>query len=298
MESLVSVIMPVYKTEEDQLKEAVNSILRQTYNNLQLIIIIDENFESTTKYILEGIKDKRIIIIENGQNMGLPYSLNRGIDMSEGKYIFRMDSDDISLPNRLKKQVEYFESHPDIDVLGTYAETFGDSKSVFKSSLVDKKIKAELLWKNPLVHPTVAFRALTLKKKNIRYTPGASEDYRMWIDMAFDYKCRFAVLPDVLLRYRIHTNQITNINKDILITKDKEIVVKISQILKINLSDVEKNILCKCRQGKHMSLYEICHCMKVIELFKKHIPQEVSRNAMCFYYKKGLIKCILNNSLN
>lgn len=119
----------------------------------------------------------------------------------------------------------------------------------------------------------------------------------MWIDMAFRYKCRFAVLPYVLLYYRIHGNQITSRDKNMLIAKDKEIVAIVSEILNINLSNMEKDIICKCRQENHMSLFEIWYCRKVLSRLKKCIPQEVSGKRMSFCYNKGMLKCLLTNNM-
>ena len=109
-ESKVSIIMSTYQTEETQLKQAIESILGQTYSNLELIIVCDGICKDID--IIKQYKDNRIHLIENEVNRGLPYSLNRAIEHSEGKYIARMDSDDISVKNRIAKQVEFMAKHP------------------------------------------------------------------------------------------------------------------------------------------------------------------------------------------
>ena len=190
---LVSVIMPSYNTASNFLHEAVQSVLNQTYTNFELLIIDDGSVPSV-RSVISDIHDSRIRIICNPGNQGLPYTLNSGLEQSVGKYIFRMDSDDKCVKNRLERQVEFFESNPDIDVVSSFARTFGANDIVYKSATEDSQIKAELLWKNPIIHPTVALRADTIKRLNIRYAMEAvSEDFEIWSRMAFEYHFKFAV---------------------------------------------------------------------------------------------------------
>ena len=177
---LVSVIIPSYNTPNEYLSASIRSVLEQSYNNFELIIIDDGSNQPVSDMIKE-FNSNKIQLIVNEHNSGLPYSLNRGLKASSGKYIFRMDSDDISSPNRLKSQVEYLESHPEVDILSCYADTFGDSCKRYKSATTDGGIKAELLWKNPIIHPTVVFRADAVKKHDIIYSDSEiSEDYNLW----------------------------------------------------------------------------------------------------------------------
>ena len=122
---MISVILPVISKK--YLKESVDSILNQTYKNFELIVILEKSNEQIEiENILNKYNDKRIIIIKNNKKLGLAKSLNIGVDKSKGKYIARMDSDDVSLENRLEIEYNYMEKHNDVDILSTNAEYFGN----------------------------------------------------------------------------------------------------------------------------------------------------------------------------
>ena len=108
---LVSILMPVYNSEK-YLREAIKSILNQTFTNFELIIINDGSTDNSLK-IIKSFKDNRIKIIKNKGNLGLIKTLNKGIDLAQGKYIARMDADDIAMPKRLEKQIAFFNENPD-----------------------------------------------------------------------------------------------------------------------------------------------------------------------------------------
>ena len=288
---LASIILPIYKTNRQYLREAIESILSQTYQNFELLLIIDEDPCYKTKSFIKIFSDKRIITLENGSNKGLVYSLNRGIECAKGKYIFRMDSDDIALDNRIKRQIDFFEKHKDVNVLGTYAQTFGMYDQVFSSSLTNAQIRGELLWKNPLIHPTIAFRASYLKENNIKYSEGDSEDYRLWLDLAFKRNdCVFAVLPEILLKYRTHPNQITFRDKERILNKEKEIILLILSDCNLQLDNKQIELLCLIRQNSKISLSEMLSCIWILHLFTKNIEDMTTKNTFRREYLKGLYK--------
>ena len=152
MNCIVSVVMSVYNSEK-YLPEAIESILNQTYTNFEFIIINDGSTDNSLRIIKEyANKDKRIIVISR-ENKGLIFSLNEGIEVSKGKYIIRMDADDISLPNRLKIQLDFMEKNKDIAICGTVAITFDENNNerVWKVYEDEKMIKAELLFSSPFI---------------------------------------------------------------------------------------------------------------------------------------------------
>src|SRR5688500_8514963 len=108
---LVSVLMPVYNAEA-YVSEAIQSILQQTYKNFEFLIINDGSTDNSEK-LINTFSDSRIRYIRNSENIKLVATLNKGIDLSVGKYLVRMDADDISLPERLQKQVDFMETHPE-----------------------------------------------------------------------------------------------------------------------------------------------------------------------------------------
>ena len=120
----ISVVMPIYNTPVSFLKEAVESILNQTFSDFEFIIIDDGSANEVKEY-LEGLTDPRIRIIRNEKNLGITKSLNIGFHAAKGKYIARMDSDDVSLSERFEKQFMFMETHPDVIMCGTDVEEFG-----------------------------------------------------------------------------------------------------------------------------------------------------------------------------
>ena len=168
---LVTVLMAVYNGEK-YLREAIESMLNQSYTNFEFLIINDGSTDSTEEIIL-SYRDERIRHMKNEQNIKLIASLNKGLDLAEGKYIARMDADDVSLPERLAKQVDFMERNLEYGLLGTWVKTLGlnpDKEIHFKSG--HDEIRFELFFHNYLHHPTVMFRKEIIKKNNLKY-----EDY-------------------------------------------------------------------------------------------------------------------------
>ncbi|MEI6057424.1 MAG: glycosyltransferase family 2 protein [bacterium] len=208
---LISVIMPVHNGEK-YLAEAIRSILAQTLKDFEFIIIDDCSTDHTAETI-KSFKDPRIIVIKNDRQSGVAASLNKGINAAKGKYVARMDADDISLLKRLETQVAYMEKHPTIGICGTWVKTFntGDAEKhrLWKKPITDGEIKTLMFFTSSLIHPTVMFRRETLNTYNLRYdeTYQSAQDYELW-SRAIDY-VQFANIPRVLLHYRIHANSIT-----------------------------------------------------------------------------------------
>lgn len=206
---LISVIMSTKDTPDEYLRLAIESILGQSYKDIELIIVVDGSDNDLA--IVKSIEDNRIRIIEHKTSMGLAASLNDAISIARGEYIARMDSDDYSLPRRLEIQRVFMQRHVDVDVCSTFARDFGfDNKIKFTPYYRDDAIKAQLFFGNVLVHPAVMFRASFLKENKIKYDEGyeCSQDYELWTRIG--EKCKFAIIPDILLLYRIHKRQISS----------------------------------------------------------------------------------------
>jgi len=202
---IISVLMPVYNGEK-YLKDSIDSILNQTYKNFEFIII-DDGSTDKTEEIIKSYSDKRIRFIKNEKNLGIVKSLNLGIDLARGKYIARMDADDISLPERFEKQVEFMENHPEVNVCGSWIEYFGARSGVWKTLKSDAKIKVGLLFGSQLAHPTILAKKEVFVSYPYREEYKDAEDYHLWVLMSKDYT--FSNLQEVLLRYRIHEDQIS-----------------------------------------------------------------------------------------
>lgn len=201
IQGLVSVVMSVYN-DADYVGEAINSLLRQTYKNIEIIVVNDASTDGTLE-VLKCFGDK-IKLINNAKNMKLAHNLNLAISESQGEYIARMDADDISAPNRIETQVRFMEENPDIDICGSYAKAFGASDNLMKYPAKHDEIKATLLFENAFCHPAVMFRK---KSIDFQYDErlSASQDYELWSRVIWNK--RFANIPEVLLNYRIHDGQ-------------------------------------------------------------------------------------------
>ena len=210
MDFIVSVILPAYNAEKT-LSEAIQSIINQSYNNWELIIINDGSTDGTNIVSL-SFDDKRIKYYENEGNKGLIYTLNRGVELATGKYIARMDADDICYPERIERQVDFMESHPDVIVCGTQIDYFGTKSTNYKKlkfPLNDKSLKEMLATSTCFAHPTVMIRKSMLENSGVYYDVNFknAEDYSFWIDL-IPYG-KFANLSETLLHYRISDTQIS-----------------------------------------------------------------------------------------
>lgn len=202
-QAFVSVILPVYNAGSF-LREAIESILNQTYSNFEFIIINDGSTDRSEE-IIKSFNDPRIKYIYQ-QNKGLGATLNYGISLSQGDYIARQDQDDISLPQRFQKQVDFLESNSEILLVGTRAKIVkhGSDEIEFHNHATSSALlKFDLLFDNPFVHSSVMFRKTSINQIG-PYTTDVSlyEDYDLW--SRFSYVGKLANLKDVLVHYTHH----------------------------------------------------------------------------------------------
>lgn len=214
---MISVVMSVYNEKKEWIKEAIDSILSQSYNNIELIIVLDNpEAVSLKKYLMEfENRDKRVVVIVNKKNQGLAMSLNKGIEFAHGEYIARMDADDISLPDRLKIEKDYLDKHKEISMVGTnieYIDEAGNdvlSNTMFVSD--NLKVKKALRYTNVFKHPTLMFRLKDIKKVGKYNDINPAQDYELITRMVLKgYK--IANLNVKTLKYRIRSNSITSNN--------------------------------------------------------------------------------------
>lgn len=261
-EKPVSYIMPCFNTKAEYLKEAVASVLEQNYSNIELILVDDGSAEKSWETVQEiAGKDSRIVLFRNSSNLGVAQSLNVALSKASGAYILRMDSDDVCSIDRTRVTVDYMETHPDVDIVGSqYCAMKGRGVLSRKSNLPesDSCIKARLLWASPFAHPTVCFRSSSVDKYGIRYQTGEkTEDYNLWVDCAIK-GCRFANIHKPLLKYRIHGNQITSKYASEIQDSGARIRKRLFDYLAIRLSDNEMRLFNSFRdrsaiEGKTLS---------------------------------------------
>ena len=206
--------MPVFNAEQF-VEQAIASILAQSYKKLEFLIIDDGSKDSTVEKIIQ-FKDSRIRLLKNEKNLGIAASLNKGIIESKGKYIARMDADDISLQDRIEKQFNFMEKNPQVGILGTgYYEInkHGERKKAYIYPHDDMEIKWKLLTGPVFPHPTVMFRKDVLIAFNINYNINysATQDYELWSRLI--HYTDGTNLPIPLLEYRHHYNSFSETNR-------------------------------------------------------------------------------------
>lgn len=208
MTPLVSVLMPVYKTAPF-LREAMDSILSQTFSDFELIVL-DDCSPDNAEDILDMYSDPRIVRYRGERNVGLSNVLNVGIELARGKYIARMDSDDLSLPRRLQVQVDFLEAHPEIDLVSVGMQLFGAKEEVWVRERNPEKVKINALFHSPILHASSLWRKNRFEDNGLcfRQEMVPAEDYDLWT-RALLKGLKLVNLPDILYRYRIHPDQAT-----------------------------------------------------------------------------------------
>ena len=199
----ISVIMPVYNANEEWLREAVESILNQTYTNFEFIIIDDGSTNETLDILAEyASKDARIKVIK-GEHHGVSNALNKGLKTAQGEFIARMDCDDISLPDRFEKQINFLKQNPDISIVGCNIVLFPKEKFMTYHENVGL---LDVLRYCPLAGATVMMRNEMLAKYQLKYNEEykTAEDYELW-SRAVKY-VKISNINDILYRYRINPN--------------------------------------------------------------------------------------------
>ena len=200
----VTVLLSVHNGER-HLREAVDSILRQSFGDFEFLIV-DDGSTDGTPHILRSYDDRRIRLIDNGTNLGLTRSLNRGIGAAAGEFLARQDADDVSAPERLDKQVSFLDAHRDVAMVGTWYTKIDDTgRPLGDRSLPGDAtdLRWSLLFYCPFVHSAVMFRLDTVRSEvglydeTIRY----AQDHDLWSRMARQH--RVANLPEPLVSYRI-----------------------------------------------------------------------------------------------
>lgn len=205
----VSILFPVYKTAAF-LKEAVDSMLSQTFTDFELIVLNDCSPDNAEE-ILDAYDDPRIVRYRGEQNVGLGNVLNVGISMARGEYIARMDSDDISLPDRLQFQVEYLDAHPEYDLVSVGMKEFGEGNVVHFYDNETEQIKFNALFHSPIPHASSMWRKKSFEGLLYDQSFVPSEDYHLWT-RALIKGVKMRNLPQVLYLYRRFNGQASTSN--------------------------------------------------------------------------------------
>jgi glycosyltransferase involved in cell wall biosynthesis len=235
---MISVVMAVFNAQRF-LSQSIESMLSQSYEDFEFIIVddgsTDQSWEIISKY---QEADARIRPIRLSNNQGVARAANAGIEIAIGKYIARMDSDDISLPDRLSKQVDFLESHPNVGILGggmRYMDESGKLMATLPTFLGDLEIHWAFMFESPFHNPTVMFRKSLVELYKFRYDPFTlcGEDYDFWSRIL--PVTRGENLASVLVHYRLHSHSLTRLYAN----EQEELDVKIStRAVQLHLPDI------------------------------------------------------------
>lgn len=198
----VSVLFPVYNTPETFLRQALESVLHQSFTDFELIIINDAS-TTDVESIIKSYSDSRIKYYKNKHNLGISATRNLLIEKSSGEYLAIMDHDDISLPERFAREVEYLDTHPNVGVVSCWSKIIG-SQATIKYPIDNSEIESQLLLDYCITHPAAMVRRSVLDNYHIQYETQFSpaEDYALWCRLVG--KTEFHNLPEVLFMYRDH----------------------------------------------------------------------------------------------
>ncbi len=250
----VSVVMPVLNGEK-YLSSSIKSVLEQTFRDFELIIINDGSTDKTEQ-IIKSFNDPRIIYIKNDGNKGLAISFNIGINASNGKFIARMDADDICEKARFEKQLNFLESNPSVGIVGSSVimiDEEGKKIKVLKREISHINIKWSSLFSTPMFHPSVMGKTEIFKNNLYDEDFKNSEDYELWSRLLFSTNIIFANIKEPLLRYRVFPNSFTQ-----TLNLDKRVISAHNTINNIKhyteLSMKAEKALIRIRQERLVSL--------------------------------------------
>jgi glycosyltransferase involved in cell wall biosynthesis len=234
--------MPVFNGER-YIAQSVESILNQSYKNIELIVVNDGSIDRTLE-ILQQYKEINVI---NQENQGTASAINNGIKISNGEFIARIDSDDIAFPIRIEKQVRYLRDHPDVGLLGSGAIIIDIKNRKFgyqKVPLTDSEIRWASLFKSPFIHPSIMFRREIIEGMPTLYDAKFlnSQDYDLWVRLI--EKTKTANIREPLLYYRIHSKNTTLNQREMMLINSNTISIKaFENFLPLALQDFQKDDL-------------------------------------------------------
>jgi glycosyltransferase involved in cell wall biosynthesis len=211
---ILSIILPAYNAAT-YIAETIESVLHQDYTNFELLIIDDGSTDTTAQVVHPFTSDQRVIYIKDEHNIGLIQTLNKGISLAKGKYIGRIDADDIwHNPNKISMQMEYFDTHPDTVLIGTSAIAIDQSgKTLFtmKYPSEEQIIRKQFLSGNPFIHPSViCLKEAMVNAGGFLTEDTYAEDYGLWLRIAA--LGHIHNISEPLMKYRIHGNGVSQSN--------------------------------------------------------------------------------------
>ncbi len=297
----LSIIMPVYNAEA-YLREAVDSILAQSFTDFELIIVEDGSTDNSRE-ILGSFTDSRIQVLYNDGNKGIVYTRNRGMAAARGRYIAPFDADDIARKDKFEKQISFLEANPEYGMVGAWARLIDKAgmeiPETWKVNARPERIPAILLFRNYFIQSAIVLRRQAIPPGGYEKGFDAVEDYLLWIQVAQRWKVWN--YPDYLLQYRIHELGVTKRESDLMPDRDDKVFRIAYKTLEINpdkhqcrllqqiksdnpitdistLREIESFLLLMLQQNFQLRIYDQTQLRKVVQnrwlkvLYKTNMP--------------------------
>ena len=281
--------MPVYNAER-YVKDAVTSILHQTYENLELIIIDDGSTDSSLQ-ILESINDNRIKLVKNSVNRGQIYTRNLGLKMAKGEYIGMFDADDIAYPKKFKLQIDFLKKNKDYGMIGSWAKFIDeDGKKLhgsWKLRAKSEMIPSIMLFKNYFLQSAVVYRKDCISKFSFKEGFDIGEDYKIWLEIITDFKTWN--LQKYLVDYRIHKSSVMKSFPEKKLQTERVLFKQQLAKLGIDVSENELNLHLLIR---HNNSIKSISTLKQVEKWLLRINE--SNKETLIYNKKIFARVIFN----
>lgn len=292
MNPRVSVIIPAYNASET-IREAIKSIQDQTFSDFEILVVDDASTDETAK-IIEDIRstDERVVLISNKYEKGIVGALNSGIESARGEFLARMDHDDLALPQRFEKQVQYLTVNKNVGVVGSWVELFGKYNGVVWKFPDDSDIlKITLLFYGALTHPSVMIRKQVLIDHNIKYDFAYqwTEDFDFFNNLA--KVTDFGVVPEILLRYRTHEKNVSTIYQNVQPVIAKQIRTRELKNLGIDLTEEDSNI------HERISKWDFEDSQKFLEQSLAWFSKIIAANTKSKSFNQEKLIYFLNNKL-
>ncbi|HLP51911.1 MAG TPA: glycosyltransferase family 2 protein [Chitinophagales bacterium] len=261
----ISVLMPVYNGAS-YLATAIDSILNQTFTDFELLLINDGSTDSSEN-IIHSYADPRIRYIKNETNIRLIATLNKGIELCRGKYIVRMDADDISELNRLQLQYDFMESHPGIALCGSWFKMFGEQNNIIKYTGTHDAIRMKMLYQCHFCHPSVIIRTAMIKTIEPKFDAAFihAEDYEFFARITEKFET--ANIQRVLLNYRFHAGSVSTQNKSTQVSNS--VIIKKRMFAKMGIDATDEDLQLYQSIEQHEYKKSIDYLMKSKLLLEK-----------------------------
>ena len=288
----LSIIMTAYNAEKF-IGHSIQSILNQTHQDFELIIINDGSNDNTKK-VIETFNDPRINYFENKKNSGIVFSRNRGLELAKGNFIAMLDSDDLAYPEKFEKQIAFLEQNKDFGMLGSWAMFIDEEGNRlpgnWKLKAPPEMIPAIMLFKNYFLQSAVLYRKSCISQFSFREGFDILEDYLIWLEIIKKYKAWN--LQEYLIDYRVHGGGVTKMHQQEKLEKEKKVFQIQFNHLGIEATEQEMELHLLIRDDKPITELET---LKSIEKWLLKIQDK--NNEQKIYNQKMLGKVLFNRWL-